>query len=44
LAGHPEGGHGFSNDARASLAAPVFSAASFRYDGEKLESTVELQY
>lgn len=42
--GIPKESYGFSSDASASLAAPAFSAASFPYDGESLESTVELHY
>jgi len=32
--GVPTEGYGFSNDAKAVLSAPSFSAASFPYDGE----------
>lgn len=33
LLGLPTKGYGFSNDAKASLSPPSFSAASFRYSG-----------
>jgi uncharacterized protein (DUF2141 family) len=34
--GIPEEGYGFSNDVKALLDAPSFSAASFQYDGGTL--------
>ena len=42
--GIPVEGYGFSNDARALLGAPSFSAASFQYDGRNLELTISLHY
>ena len=40
----PKEGYGFSNDAKALLGAPSFSAASFAYDGQNLELTISLNY
>jgi len=42
--GIPSEGYGFSNDARAALGAPSFSAASFAYDGRSLALTISLNY
>ena len=42
--GIPTEGYGFSNDAKASFAAPPFSAASFIYDGQTLDLTIRLRY
>lgn len=42
--GVPTEGYGFSNDARVLLGAPSFSAASFQYDGQNLELTIDLHY
>ena len=42
--GIPKEGYGFSNDAKALLSAPSFSAASFQYDGEALDLTISLHY
>jgi uncharacterized protein (DUF2141 family) len=42
--GLPKEGYGFSNDAKASLSAPAFSAASFPYNGQNLELTISLRY
>jgi uncharacterized protein (DUF2141 family) len=42
--GIPTEGYGFSNDAKASISAPSFSAASFSYDGESLELTIAMHY
>jgi uncharacterized protein (DUF2141 family) len=42
--GVPREGYGFSNDAKALLSAPAFSAASFQYDGQNLEMTISLHY
>ena len=42
--GVPKEGYGFSNDAKAVLSAPSFSAATFIYDGETLELTITLHY
>jgi len=42
--GIPTEGYGFSNDARALLGAPTFSAASFPYDGSNLDMTITLNY
>lgn len=40
----PTEGYGFSNDAKATLGAPSFSAASFPYDGQNLDLTISLEY
>jgi uncharacterized protein (DUF2141 family) len=42
--GIPKEGYGFSNAAKATLGAPSFSAASFRYDGQDMELTISLHY
>jgi len=42
--GVPTEGYGFSNDAKALLGAPAFSAASFPYDGQNLELMISLHY
>lgn len=42
--GVPTEGYGFSSDAKATLSAPSFSAASFRYNGGILELTITLHY
>ena len=42
--GIPKEGYGFSNDARALLGAPSFSAARFQYDGGTLDLTIGLHY
>ena len=42
--GIPKEGYGFSNDAKAFLSAPSFSAAGFRYDGQDMELTIRLHY
>lgn len=42
--GVPTEGYGFSNDAKALLGAPSFSAASFLYDGRNLDLTISLHY
>jgi uncharacterized protein (DUF2141 family) len=42
--GVPTEGYGFSNDAKGALGAPLFSAASFAYDGARLDLTISLQY
>jgi uncharacterized protein (DUF2141 family) len=42
--GAPTEGYGFSNDAKALLGAPSFSAARFRYDGQNLELAISLRY
>lgn len=42
--GIPTEGYGFSNDAKALLSAPTFSAASFSYDGQNLDMTIGLHY
>ena len=44
ILGIPKEGYGFSNDVKALLRAPSFSAASFRYDGGILEMTISLHY
>jgi uncharacterized protein (DUF2141 family) len=43
-AGIPTEGYGFSNDVKAWLGAPSFSAASFPYNGQNLELTISLHY
>lgn len=42
--GVPLEGYGFSNDAKALLGAPAFSAASFPHDGRNLNLTIGLNY
>lgn len=42
--GVPTEGYGFSNDAKAFLGAPSFDAASFPYDGRKLDLSISLNY
>ena len=42
--GIPKEGYGFSNDAKAFLSAPSFSAAGFRYDGQDMGLTIRLHY
>jgi len=42
--GIPKEGYGFSNDVKALLGAPSFSAASFQYDGKTLDLTISLHY
>ena len=42
--GIPKEGYGFSNNAKALLSAPSFSAASFAYDGRSLDLTMTLHY
>jgi uncharacterized protein (DUF2141 family) len=42
--GIPTEGYGFSNDAKALLGTPSFSAASFLYDGRNLDLTMTLNY
>ena len=42
--GGPTEGYGFSNDAKAMLGSPSFSAASFSYDGQDLALTISLNY
>ncbi len=42
--GVPREGYGFSNDAKASMSAPSFKAASFSYDGQNLDMTIKLNY
>jgi uncharacterized protein (DUF2141 family) len=44
LMGMPKEGYGFSNDAKGTLAAPSFEAASFSYNGQSLNMTIALQY
>ncbi len=38
--GVPKEGYGFSNDVKGMLGAPAFSAASFPYDGQNLDMTI----
>ena len=42
--GIPTEGYGFSNDAKAVIGAPKFSAASFTYDGRSVDLTISLHY
>jgi uncharacterized protein (DUF2141 family) len=42
--GVPQEGYGFSNDAKGSLGAPSFEAASFSYNGQSINMTITLQY
>jgi uncharacterized protein (DUF2141 family) len=42
--GIPREGYGFSNDAKGWLGAPSFSAASFPYEGRKIDLTISLHY
>lgn len=42
--GIPKEGYGFSNNAKAVLSAPSFSAASFLYDGQNIDLTMSLNY
>jgi len=42
--GAPTEGYGFSNDAKAILGAPSFSAASFPYDEKGMALTISLNY
>jgi uncharacterized protein (DUF2141 family) len=42
--GVPKEGYGFSRDAKGALGPPLFSAASFQYDGPSLDLTISLSY
>lgn len=42
--GVPKEGYGFSNDAVGVLGPPSFMAASFAYDGGRLDLTIRLHY
>jgi uncharacterized protein (DUF2141 family) len=42
--GIPTEGYGFSNDVKALLGSPSFSAASFKYAGGTLDLTISLRY
>jgi len=42
--GLPKEGYGFSNDAKGTLGAPSFEAASFLYDGQSLQMAITIQY
>jgi uncharacterized protein (DUF2141 family) len=42
--GIPTEGYGFSNDVKALLGSPSFSAARFMYDGKTLDLTISLHY
>ncbi|MGE5285402.1 MAG: DUF2141 domain-containing protein [Actinomycetota bacterium] len=42
--GIPKEGYGFSNNAKDVDGAPLFSAASFPYDGQNLDLTISLHY
>ena len=41
---HSTEGCGFSNDAKALLGVPPFSAAGIPYDGRNLDLTISLHY
>jgi uncharacterized protein (DUF2141 family) len=42
--GVPTEGYGFSNNAKGVLGSPLFSDASFTYDGRNVDLTMSLQY
>lgn len=42
--GVPTEGYAFSSGAEASMSAPSFEDASFSYDGQNLDMTIELDY
>lgn len=42
--GVPKEGYGFSNDAKVAFRAPLFSDASFVFDGNILDLTITLRY
>lgn len=42
--GIPTEGYGFSNDVKALLGPPSFSATSFPYNGQNLDLTISLHY
>lgn len=42
--GIPTEGYGFSADAKALIRVPSFSAASFPYDGQSVDLTINLNY
>jgi uncharacterized protein (DUF2141 family) len=42
--GVPKEGYGFSNNVKAVLSAPSFSAATFIYDGGTVDLTITLHY
>lgn len=42
--GFPTEGYGFSNDVKAFLGPPSFSAASFQYNGHNLDLAISLHY
>lgn len=42
--GIPTEGYAFSNDAKALLGAPTFSAASFSYSTGNLDMTISMHY
>lgn len=42
--GVPTEGYGFSNTTIDEFGAPAFSAASFPYDGQKIDLTISLNY
>jgi uncharacterized protein (DUF2141 family) len=44
LVGMPTEGYGFSNDAKARIVTPSFSAAAFPYNGQTLDTTISLRY
>ena len=44
LFGIPREGYGFSNEAKGRFAAPLFSEASFVYDGRSTDLTMSLHY
>lgn len=42
--GVPTEGYGFSNDAKALIGPPSFSAASFAYQGQEMALSIRLHY
>jgi uncharacterized protein (DUF2141 family) len=44
LVGMPTEGYGFSNNAKALIGTPSFSAAAFSYNGQTLDMTISLRY
>jgi uncharacterized protein (DUF2141 family) len=42
--GIPTEGYGFSNNAKALIGTPSFSAAAFAYNGQTLDMTISLHY
>ena len=42
--GIPTEGYGFSNEAKATLSPPAFSAAAFSYEGQDMSLSIRLDY